>query len=151
VKSLVQIDDPKHREMRDVTADWFKPRALARLDERIAELARQAVDRMAERGTSCDFATEIAMPMPLEVILSLLGLPDSDYPRMLKLTQEVFGNADPDLSRDGGVADDAYAQALFEIAGYFSELIADRKANPTEDLAQSTANRWISSTSSRTT
>lgn len=43
VKSLVQLDDPKHRNMRAVTADWFKPRALARLDERIVQLARQAV------------------------------------------------------------------------------------------------------------
>ncbi len=138
VKSLVQIDDPKHRMMRDVTADWFKPRALARLDQRIASLAAKAVDRMADSGGACDFATEIAMPFPLEVILSLLGLPDSDYPRMLKLTQEVFGTADPELAR--GAGSEAYGQALFEFAGYFSELVAARKESPTDDLASVIAN-----------
>jgi cytochrome P450 len=139
VESLVQLDDPKHRKMRAVTADWFKPRALARLDDRITQLARKAVDRMAAAGGECDFATEIAMPMPLETILSLLGLPDSDYPRMLKLTQEVFGNSDAELAREAD-ADEGYAQALFEMAGYFSEIIADRKASPTEDLASVIAN-----------
>lgn len=143
VQSLVNIDDPKHRKIREVTADWFKPRTLARLEQRIASLATKAVDRMVELDGSCDFATDIAMPMPLEVILSLLGLPDSDYPRMLKLTQEVFGNADPELARDGGAADDAYAQALFEFAGYFSELVALRKATPTDDLASVIANALV--------
>jgi cytochrome P450 len=143
VESLVQIDDPKHRKIREVTADWFKPRTLARLEERIGQLAAKAVDRMVELDGTCDFATDIAMPLPLEVILSLLGLPDSDYPRMLKLTQEVFGNSDPELARDGGAADDAYAQALVEFAGYFSELIAARKADPTDDLSSVIANAHI--------
>jgi cytochrome P450 len=139
--SLVNIDDPKHRKLRAVTADWFKPRRLARLEARIAELAEKAVQRMADAGGSCDFATEIAMPLPLEVILSLLGLPDSHYPRMLKLTQEVFGNNDPELARD--TAPDAYANTLMEIAGYFSEIVDDRKANPTEDMASVIANAVV--------
>jgi cytochrome P450 len=139
VKSLVQLDGRKHRAIRAVTADWFKPRALARLNERIAQLARTAVDRMAAAGGECDFATEVAMPMPLETILSLLGLPGSDYPRMLRLTQEVFGNADAELAREGA-ADDGWAQALFELAGYFGEIIEDRRANPTGDLATVIAN-----------
>jgi hypothetical protein len=143
VKSLVQIDDPEHRLMRGVTADWFKPRALSRLKLRIADLARRAVDRMAEHGASCDVAVEIAVPMPLETILSLLGLPDADYPRMLKLTQEVFGNADAELARDGGLSEEGYGQAIFELAGYFTEIVNDRKANPREDLASVIANAAI--------
>ena len=49
----------------------------------------------------CDFARDIAMPFPLQVILAILGLPESDYPRMLQLTQELFGAADPELGRGG--------------------------------------------------
>jgi cytochrome P450 len=83
------------------------------------------------------------MPYPLEVIMSLLGLPDSDYPRMLRLTQEVLGNADPELARDTHAGDENYGQALFEFGTYFSELVADRKARPTSDLASVIANAEI--------
>jgi cytochrome P450 len=141
VKSLVNLDGPKHRKLREVTADWFKPRALARLDARISQLAAKAVRRMVELDGECDFATEIAMPFPLEVILSLLGLPDADYPRMLKLTQEVFGTADPELARGAGT--EAYGQALFEFAGYFAELVTERRATPTDDLASVIANATV--------
>jgi hypothetical protein len=139
VKSLVQLDDPKHRTMRAVTADWFKARAVTMLRDRVAELARRAVDRMAEQG-ECDFAAEIAMPMPLEVILSLLGLPESDYQLILDLTQQVFGNADAELAKG---ADDSYAQAIFQLAGYFNDVITDRKATPRDDLASVIANATL--------
>ena len=53
---------------------------------------------MAELGGECDFARDIAMHYPLQVILAILGLPETDYPRMLQLTQELFGSADPELA-----------------------------------------------------
>lgn len=71
----------------------------AQLNERPAELARQSVDEMTELGGECDFARDIAVPYPLQVILSILGLPESDYPRMLQLTQELFGASDEEMSR----------------------------------------------------
>ena len=74
-----------------MTAEWFLPKNLAKLDGRLAELAAQSVDRWPSSGGECDFARDIAMPYPLQVILAILGLPESDYPRMLQLTQELFG------------------------------------------------------------
>ena len=52
-------------------------------------------------GGACDFANDIATHFPLQVILSILGLPESDYAKMLKLTQELFGAEDPDIGRAG--------------------------------------------------
>ena len=98
MRTLIHMDDPDHKELRAVTADWFLPKSLARLDRRLEELAVQAVDRMEELGGTCDFARDIAMPFPLQVILAILGLPESDYPRMLTLTQELFGAADPEMA-----------------------------------------------------
>ena len=85
--------------VRAIGADWFRPRAMRALEERMAELARHYVDRMAELGGECDFATQVAVHYPLYVILSLLGLPESDFPRLLKLTQELFGGGDEELRR----------------------------------------------------
>src|SRR5207245_2299018 len=69
------------------------------LQVRVTELARHYTDRMAEADGECDFATQIAAHYPLYVILSLLGLPESDFPRLLKLTQELFGGADEERRR----------------------------------------------------
>ncbi|HMG40407.1 MAG TPA: cytochrome P450 [Acidimicrobiales bacterium] len=138
IRSLVHMDDPDHRAYRGLTVDWFKPRSLARLDDRLADLARQTVDRMADLGGECDFAREIAMPYPLQVILAILGLPESDYDFMLTLTQELFGAQDPELARSTNPAD--ILLVLQDFVQYFSVLTEDRRACPAEDLASTIAN-----------
>jgi cytochrome P450 len=67
------------------------------LKVRADELAKIYVDQMMAAGSDtseCDFVQEVAVNYPLDVIMSLLGLPESDFPRMLKLTQELFGGDD---------------------------------------------------------
>jgi cytochrome P450 len=103
--------------------------------------AKQYVDKMAGIGGECDFYRDVAMMLPLNVILSILGLPESDYGRMLKLTQELFGSADEDLQRsDDPNAIMAVVQDFF---GYFTKLTEDRRANPTSDMASVVANARI--------
>ena len=142
VRTLVQMDQPDHPVYRRIGSDWFRPRNIARLDERAAELAKRYVDRMAELGGECDFAGDIAVYYPLYVILSLLGLPEQDFPRMLKLTQELFGTVDPELGRGGTGQGDLFA-TLLEFFEYFQKLTEDRRANPTDDLASVIANAEI--------
>ncbi|MFD0475308.1 hypothetical protein ACFQ0B_49020 [Nonomuraea thailandensis] len=72
------------------------------LHTRIRDLARRHVDLMAQHGTTCDFARQIAAHYPLYVILTLLGLPESDFPRMLHLTQQLFGHDDDETGRGTG-------------------------------------------------
>jgi cytochrome P450 len=139
VKSLVQMDDPEHRSHRNLTAEWFLPKNLAKLESRLAELAQRSIDRMIELDGECDFANDIAMPYPLYVILAILGLPESDYPRMLRLTQELFGAEDDDFKRD----DDVLAgliQTVADFVAYFDGITAGRQANPTDDLSTVIAN-----------
>ncbi len=138
LRTLVNMDGPDHKAYRKLTADWFSPRNLAKLEVQMATLARRSVDHMAELGNECDFARDIAMWFPLQVILSLLGLPESDYPLMLKLTQEIFGAQDPELAR--GETPEELFTVLIDFFQYFGALIEDRKANPTEDLASVIAN-----------
>ncbi|MSV79821.1 MAG: cytochrome P450 [Actinobacteria bacterium] len=142
VKSLVQMDDPEHRNHRNLTADWFLPKNLATLDGRLKELADRYIDKMVAMGGQCDFASDIAMQYPLYVILAILGLPESDYNRMLRLTQELFGAEDDEFKRD----DDALASILQTVAdfvAYFDALTEDRRTNPTSDLASVIANGMV--------
>ncbi|HNM86749.1 MAG TPA: cytochrome P450, partial [Mycobacterium sp.] len=85
LETLIHMDDPHHRDVRKIGADWFRPKAMRDLQVRVDELAKRYVDRMRDIGPECDFVEEIAINFPLYVILSLLGLPESDFPRMLKL------------------------------------------------------------------
>ncbi|MFV0306428.1 MAG: cytochrome P450 [Desertimonas sp.] len=141
LRTLIHMDDPDHRAYRAITADWFLPKNLAKLDARLAELARQSVDKMAEMGGECDFARDIAMAYPLQVILAILGLPESDYPRMLQLTQELFGAQDEDLSRGQSMED--LVAVINDFFIYFSALTEDRRAHPTDDLASTIANATL--------
>lgn len=58
---------------------------LRTMHESVTALARRYVDLIAERGGECDFVGDVAVHYPLRVILSLLGLPESDFPRLLTL------------------------------------------------------------------
>ena len=101
VKTLIQMDGDEHKAHRNIVNDWFKPASVRQLQGRIDELARHSVDRMAAMGGQCDFANDVAVYFPLQVILAILGLPEGDYPRMLQLTQELFGAEDPDIAAPG--------------------------------------------------
>ncbi len=141
LRTLIHMDDPHHRKVRAIGGDWFRPKAMRALKIRVDELAKRYVDKMRDVGPQCDFVTDIAADFPLYVILSLLGLPESDFPRMHKLTQEMFGGDDEEHQR-GDSTEDMLA-VLADFFNYFTTLTASRRANPTEDLASAIANGTI--------
>jgi len=149
VRSLVQMDNPDHFAYRRLTQAWFLPQNLRSLEARIRELAREAVDRMAAMNGRCDFARDIAFLYPLRVIMEVLGVPQIDEPRMLRLTQELFGSADPDTNRSGaevatidqGLAD--IQSTVLDFMTYFGAMTEDRRAHPKNDLASVIANGQI--------
>ena len=141
VRTLIHMDDPQHRGVRAIGADWFRPKAMRALRNRADELAKVYVDKMATIGSECDFAQQVAVNYPLYMIMSLLGVPESDFPLMLKLTQELFGSDDDEFKR--GADGEDQMSALLEMFEYFTALIASRRENPTEDLASAIANAKI--------
>jgi cytochrome P450 len=141
LRTLIHVDDPEHRDLRGVTSEWFLPKNLSKLDARLAELSKRYVDKMESLGGECDFAQDIAMHLPLNVILDILGLPESDYPRMLKLTQELFGSSDEELRR-GSSPEDLIA-VIQDFFAYFTKVTEERRLSPTDDLASAVANGKI--------
>jgi cytochrome P450 len=141
VRTLIHLDDPQHRVVRAIGADWFRPKAMRALKVRVDELAKNYVDKMATVGPECDFVQEVAVNYPLYVIMSLLGIPESDFSRMLKLTQELFGSDDSEFRR--GSSNEDQLPALMDMFGYFNGVTASRREHPTEDLASAIANARI--------
>lgn len=141
LRTLIHMDEPDHKAYRAITAQWFQPSSLRKLEGRMAELAKRYVDRMATLGGSCDFMQDVAVHYPLYVILSILGLPESDHPRMLKLTQELFGAADDEMQR--GTTMEDLLEVVADYFRYFGELTTARRAQPTDDLASVIANATL--------
>jgi cytochrome P450 len=141
ISTLIHMDDPRHRVVRAIGADWFRPKAMRALKIRVDELAKRFVDNMVAVCTECDFVQEVAVNYPLYVIMSLLGLPESDFPRMLKYTQELFGSDDAEFAR--GVTAEEKGAALLDMFQYFTALTASRREDPTEDLASAIANARV--------
>ncbi|WP_277242456.1 cytochrome P450 [Mycolicibacterium obuense] len=141
LRTLIHMDDPHHRKVRTIGADWFRPKAMRDLKVRVDELAKRYVDRLRDIGPECDFVTDIAVQFPLYVIMSLLGLPEEDYGRMHALTQEMFGGDDDEYKR--GVSPEEQMAVLLDFFTYFSTLTASRRETPTDDLASAIANGRI--------
>ncbi len=134
VKTLLSMDGEEHTKYRKVVVDWFKPSALRSLQVAVDDLVAESLNDLRERGGELDFAMDIAVPLPLRVIMEMLGVPRPDEPLMLKLTQGMFSAGDPELGSGNAF------EAMGEMVAYFVELVADRQANPTEDLTSAIAN-----------
>ena len=141
LRTLIHMDDPEHKAFRGITSSWFLPGRIRILENRIRELAVRYIDHMIQLGSSCDFAQEVAVGFPLHVILSILGLPEEDFPKMLQLTRELFDGDDDEVIRSRDPAE--RMAVLLGFFQYFMALTADRRAKPTDDLASTIANATI--------
>lgn len=144
VTTLVNMDGEDHKAHRQLVNDWFKPGEVRKLTERVEAQARRSVDEMQALGGECDFAADVAMNYPLRVILEILGLPEEEFPRMLRLTQELFGAEDPDFERIG--ENEQMMAVIMDVITLFTGLNAERRAEPTDDLATVIANGTIDGT-----
>ncbi len=138
VQSMHSMDGDKHKMYRQITSAWFLPKQLKALDERISVLAGRAIDDLRERGPELDFYKDIAVWYPLKVIMLILGLPDADAPHLQKLTSSYFGAGDPEQQKGGDVIDAAQA-----FRAYFDVVAAERRAQPTDDVASLIANAVV--------
>ena len=150
LRTLIHMDAPDHLKYRSLTQAWFMPQNLRSLEDRIRTIARAAVARMRAQGGQCDFVKDVALHYPLHVIMTILGVPEEDEPRMLKLTQEIFGAADPELSRSAGQPPPEKPEeqeidfgVITDFFAYFRALSERKRAEPTDDLATLIANAKI--------
>jgi cytochrome P450 len=137
------LDPPEHTDAKNICFNWFKPPSVRKFEDRIRDLARESIEqlkKLSERG-EIDLVDDWALGFPLHVIMTLVGVPPEDEPRMMALTQEFFGTADPEHQREDieAMSPEAMAQqwanTIQDFFAYFDTLAEDRRANPRDDLA----------------
>lgn len=141
LETLIHMDNPKHRKLRGVTRDWFKPTPIGKLTPMIEAIAHEYVDKMEAMDGECDFVKDVALLYPLRIIMKIIGVVPEEEQMMLKLTQELFGGQDPDQGRGNEVGDGM--GVLLDFFAYFKDVVEDRKNNPTDDLATVLANAIV--------
>jgi cytochrome P450 len=133
----LNIDPPDHRKYRRILDPLFAPRAVAYLEQSIAELANELMDSFAD-ADEIDFAASFSIPLPSQVFLTLMGLPLEELPTLLGLKdgiirpQRVIGC--PAGHPDASAHQARTAAAIYE---YFEPVIDERRREPRQDLMTS--------------
>jgi len=122
-RTLALTDPPRHRQLRGLVEEWFTVRSVRAIEAKMREVAGSVIDLAVERER-CDFVGDIAARIPLYMICSMMGVPESDWERLFTLSRQAFG------------ADDAMTRrfAHLEIMGYFANLAMAKAAYPADDL-----------------
>ena len=126
---MITMDPPRHTALRQLVNKGFTPRQVAKLNEHIADMARDVVDRVIEKG-QCDFVNDVAGALPSYVIAELLGIPLEDGYRLYELT-EIMNSGVP------GDANPRATEAAIQMFAYAAELAARKRAQPGDDIATS--------------
>ncbi len=122
----LEQDEPQHSLYRAPMQSWFAPGKINKLEASVREIVSDLIDRF-ESEDSADLATALAEPVPPIVIAMLLGLPESEWP--------WFRERNEGFLRAGAEGDPDAAMALvMELVVYLSEKLADRRANPGDDM-----------------
>jgi cytochrome P450 len=128
---MVFRDPPEHTRLRRLVSTAFTPRSIEALAEPVGRIVDQLLDALP-KNQPVDWAQQVAMPLPAYVILDLLGIPHQSYADLKAWSDDLrafvgSSRADPDRynrARHGAT----------QLAGFFREVIAARRAAPGEDF-----------------
>lgn len=121
--NMIMTDPPKQQRMRQLVNLGFSPRGVRRLEEYTRDLAKKLVDDIASRG-ECEFVSDLAAEVPLQVIAEILGVPESDRREVFTWTNKALDDTD-DEERIG---------AFIQMFAYAGELAKEKRERPTDDV-----------------
>ncbi len=129
---MLNMDPPKHTKYRRLVNVGFSPKMVNRMEVHVREMTGKIIDAVARRG-ECDFVTEIAAELPLQVIVEMMGVPLEDRRIIFDWSNTLVGFDDPEYSGGGG--NEKSRVAAMEMFMYAHQLFEQRRANPRDDLA----------------
>ncbi|MBP2369686.1 cytochrome P450 family protein [Pseudonocardia parietis] len=124
VAHMLNADPPDHTRLRKLVGRAFTMRAIGRLRPRIEQIAGELADAMAAAGPEVDLLDEFAFPLPMTVICEILGVPPGRRDEFRDWSNTLLS----------GASDTERAAAGGAMAGFLAELVADKSANPGDDM-----------------
>ena len=135
-KSMIDMDPPRHDELRGLIARRFTPRAVGVWEEQVRTVTREVLDRALPMG-EFDFVAEIASEIPMQVFAEILGVPQDERRVIIEIGDRLLGNADPEYAVP---SDDAHrhlpfsSPAALEMFEFGRRLAAQRRKDPRNDI-----------------
>jgi cytochrome P450 len=130
---MISTDNPRHARLRRIVSAAFNPRRVKAIEDTIEEVAQRVVDRAAPLG-ECDFVTDVASPLPLEIICRMMGVPSSEYDGVFRCSNVILSGGDPEYIPEGTDPVLATIQAGQELTALMESLAARRLEEPEDDL-----------------
>jgi cholest-4-en-3-one 26-monooxygenase len=134
-RMMLTMDAPDHTRYRSLVNRGFTPRMINMLHAPIRAMVTQILDRALEKG-DCDFVTEIASELPLQVIAQMLGVPFEDRHKLFEWTNRMIGSEDPEYA----VSKELVQNAAIEMYMYSNELATQRRTEPRDDIVTALLN-----------
>ncbi|GLZ35175.1 cytochrome P450 [Lentzea sp. NBRC 105346] len=126
-RMLSLTDGPRHAGIRSILMKTFSKRGVEQVGTRIRSVARSLVESALAAG-ECDFAKDVAAPIPLMAICDLLGVPEEDRWRIFDLTSSMVASETPDHTQK-----DAWRNKN-EVLFYFANMAEGRRVEPRDDI-----------------
>ena len=126
---LNMTDPPKHRRLRLLVNKAFKPSTLRALESQLEQRTTEILDAVADRG-ECDFLMDVAVELPMQLITSMLGLPQADRHDLLGWILTMMDYSDREL----GQSSDRMIEAAVNMHEYGEQLIEAKRRNPGDDM-----------------
>lgn len=141
---LISTDNPRHARLRRIIAHAFSPRNIRQVEESVVRVADQVLTRAIKSGTG-DFMTDIAAPLPLEIICSMMGVPPSEYATVLHCSNVILSNGDHEYVPEGTDPVLALLEAGATLNGIMQEVGKSRLEHPVDDITGALVNAEIDS------
>ena len=127
---MIDMDDPAHRQRRKLVSKGFTPRRVRDSEPGVRRACREIVDAVIDRGEA-DLVHDIAAHLPMIMIGDALGVRPEHRADLLHWSDDMVKGQDVNATADQL---EAAATAFGEYWAYATEVIADRRAHPTDDL-----------------
>lgn len=136
---LNMMDDPRHSQIRRLVSSGLTPRMIQRVSDDLRSRARRLLDAV-EPGVPFDFLVDVAAELPMQMICILLGVPESERHWLFEAIEPQF---DFGGSRTAEVSRLSVEEAGSRMYSYGQELIAAKRAAPTDDMLSIVANAAV--------
>jgi len=133
---LNMMDDPRHAQIRRLVSSGLTPRMIRRVEDDLRARARRLLDAVVP-GEAFDFVVDIAAELPMQMICILLGVPESERHWLFEAIEPQF---DFGGSRKASLSQISVEEAGSRMYAYGQELIASKRAEPTDDMLSVVAN-----------
>jgi cytochrome P450 len=139
---LNMMDDPRHSQVRRLVSSGLTPRMIRLVEDDLRARARRLLDSV-EPGVPFDFLVDIAAELPMQMICILLGVPESERHWLFHAIEPQFDFGMARRAQIGQVGQMSVEEAGSRMYSYGQELIASKRAQPTDDMLSVVANATL--------